>query len=56
MKPAINHFHSKGFLSVIYLDDCLPFWKSFKQFRDNITETVKLLEYLGFVINYDKSK
>lgn len=55
MKPVIGHLRSRGLVSVVYLDDFLLLGNNFQQCQINILETVKLLEELGFVINYCKS-
>lgn len=55
MKEVISHLRLQGFSSVIYLDDILCIGKTYKECLSNVTETLRLLECLGFVINYDKS-
>lgn len=55
MKPVINILRSKGFLSVIYLDDLLLIGKNYQMCQTNINETIKLLKKLSFIINYKKS-
>ncbi|XP_044585057.1 uncharacterized protein LOC123265399 [Cotesia glomerata] len=56
MKPVINYLRLKGFLSVIYLDDFLCLGHSVVECIENLTQTVKLLEKLGFIVNFEKSK
>lgn len=55
MKPVINTLRSKGFLSVIYLDDLLLIGKDYKMCQSNVNETITLLQNLGVIINYKKS-
>ncbi|KAJ8963910.1 hypothetical protein NQ317_008294 [Molorchus minor] len=56
MKPVVSSLREKGFLSVSYLDDLLLIGDSYDKCRDNIKNTVNLLESLGFVINWKKSR
>ncbi|KAL7299668.1 hypothetical protein TKK_0007426 [Trichogramma kaykai] len=55
MKCVIRTLRGKGFTSVIYLDDYLAIEESFEKCQENINETIKLLESLSFIINYEKS-
>lgn len=55
MKEVVSHLRSRGYKSVQYLDDILCIGDTYSECRDNVTETLKLLESLGFVINFDKS-
>lgn len=55
MKEVIAYLRKQGHKSVIYLDDILCIGDSYEECANNIQETVKLLECLGFVVNYDKS-
>ena len=55
MKPVLNELCSKGFISMVYLDDFLCIGNSYSTCRDNVKATVKLLKSLGFVINAKKS-
>ncbi|XP_047990684.1 uncharacterized protein LOC125229783 [Leguminivora glycinivorella] len=55
MKQVISNLRSRGFKSVIYLDDILCIGDTYQECLDNVKETLKLLQCLGFVINYDKS-
>ncbi|XP_066591915.1 uncharacterized protein [Prorops nasuta] len=45
----------RGFLSVIYLDDILCVGRSNEVCQSNTEETIALLEFLGFIVNYKKS-
>lgn len=55
LKPVINDLRSRGYLSVLYLDDFLCLGRSMEECRDNIKQTVDLLNRLGFIINHEKS-
>lgn len=55
MKEVMSHLRSRGFKSVIYLDDILCIGESFDECLQNVNETLRLLNCLGFVINNDKS-
>ncbi|CAK1586996.1 unnamed protein product [Parnassius mnemosyne] len=55
MKEVITNLRSRGYKSVIYLDDILCIGKDYKECLDNVNETMRLLQCLGFVINYNKS-
>lgn len=55
MKEVFSYLRSRGFSSVSYLDDTLCLGKNYEECLHNVRETVKLLESLGFVINYQKS-
>lgn len=56
MKPVVNKLRSRGFLSVVYLDDFLCIGDSFESCKANVECTIKFLESLGFKINYSKSQ
>lgn len=56
LKPVFSHLRSKGFLSVVYLDDFLLINKDSQSCIQNVKETIKLLESLGFFINTEKSQ
>lgn len=55
MKVVAKHLRSLGFTSVIYLDDILCIESSANKCKENINETISVLEWLGFRINYKKS-
>lgn len=55
MKPVLSMLRSKGWISVIYLDDFLLMGKTPLECRNNVSATISLLESLGFIINYNKS-
>lgn len=56
MREVITSLRRRGFKSVIYLDDIQCIGVDYEECATNVKETVNLLECLGFVINYDKSK
>ncbi|XP_076548552.1 uncharacterized protein LOC117600481 isoform X1 [Osmia lignaria lignaria] len=55
LKPVASMLRSRGFKSVIYLDDFLCIGENYESCEKNIIETCKLLESLGFLINERKS-
>lgn len=56
MKVVVRYLRQKGLTSVIYLDDMLCIENSKQKCRFNIKITIELLEWLGFIINFEKSK
>lgn len=56
LKPVAHYLRSKGYLSVIYLDDILLIGNSPLECSENVRETREILEYLGLVLNLDKCK
>lgn len=56
LKPVSAHWRSKGFVSVIYLDDFLFIDASEKQSIVNVSYSKSFLESLGFIINAGKSQ
>ncbi|CAH2226594.1 jg17276 [Pararge aegeria aegeria] len=55
MREVMGYLRYRGFQSVCYLDDILCIGDTCDQCMDNVNETLKLLNCLGFVVNYDKS-
>lgn len=55
LKPVVAFLRAKGLISVVYLDDFLLIGKSREECLYNVHQTIKILEYLGFVVNYKKS-
>ncbi|XP_047993797.1 uncharacterized protein LOC125232207 isoform X1 [Leguminivora glycinivorella] len=55
MKEVITYLRSNGLKSVMYLDDILCIGDDYPDCIRNVNETVKLLQCLGFVINFSKS-
>lgn len=56
MKPVIKELRSRGWQSVIYLDDILLMGDSVSICKGNIADTTSLLQSLGFNINGKKSQ
>lgn len=56
LKPVISNLRQKGFISVIFLDDILCIGDTYDECLKNALETIKLLQKLGFIINFKKSK
>ena len=54
LKPITRILRSKGLLSVVYLDDWLIIAKTYVKCLENCQETIKLLQFLGFIINFEK--
>ncbi|XP_060804898.1 uncharacterized protein LOC132902730 [Amyelois transitella] len=55
MKEVVTSLRSRGFKSVIYLNDILCIGNDLSECTHNVNETIKLLKCLGFVINLEKS-
>lgn len=55
MKEVVTHLRQRGFKSVVYLDDICCIGDNYEDCMNNVNETIKLLECLGFIVNYDKS-
>ncbi|KAJ8915276.1 hypothetical protein NQ315_014784 [Exocentrus adspersus] len=55
MKPVMKILRSWGFLSTIYLDDILCFGLTYESCKENVNTTMKVLQELGFLVNYKKS-
>lgn len=55
MKSVINYLRLKGWKSIVYLDDFLCVGDNFENCKENVKETITVLESLGFVISYKKS-
>ncbi|XP_034944884.1 uncharacterized protein [Chelonus insularis] len=56
LKPVLNYLRLEGFLSVIYLDDFLCLGHSVEECMENLHHAINLLEKLGFIVNFKKSK
>lgn len=54
LKPIAEYLRSKGFLSVLHLDDILLFGDSVHECQRNIRKTRELLESVGLVLNLEK--
>ena len=55
LEPGFSHLKEVGFLSVKYVGASYLQGETFEECLQNITETVKLLQFLGFTINPEKS-
>lgn len=55
LKPVYASLRSQGYLSVAYIDDCYLQGNSSQECAENVSETVKLVESLGFIIHPEKS-
>ncbi|CAG2191971.1 unnamed protein product [Mytilus edulis] len=55
LKVVFSKLRSKGHCNTPYIDDSLLVSKTYAECQKNITDTVKLLDYLGFTIHPDKS-
>lgn len=55
MKEVITYLRKQGHKSVIYLDDILCIGNDFNECRNNVQSTLRLLQCLGFVVNFEKS-
>ncbi|XP_008556227.1 uncharacterized protein LOC103577389 [Microplitis demolitor] len=51
MKPIMSLLRSKGYLSTIYIDDCLCLGATFAECVANVKFTTELFCCLGFIIN-----
>lgn len=56
LKPVVSLLRSQGFFIVNYLDDFLCLGNSYVDCTNCVTQTIKLLSSLGFIINNEKSK
>lgn len=56
LKPIMSHLRARGITAVIYLDDFLCVGSSKTECKDNVECTIRLLQKLGFAINYRKSE
>lgn len=55
LKPVFASLRSKGFISVVYIDDVYLQGSTFKECADNVFYTCDLLKKLGFIIHEEKS-
>lgn len=56
LNPVVSFLRSKGFILAIYLDDIIFIGNTYNDCLSCTESTRNLLEKLGFVINYPKSK
>ena len=54
-KVPFGHFRNLGHNSVVYVDDSYLQGETYQACLDNISDTIKLLRELGFVIHIEKS-
>lgn len=52
----MRHLREKGYVSVINLDDILVLGESYEDCIEDVRESCKLLESLGFIVNKQKSQ
>ena len=55
LKPPFSYLRTRGFISVIYVDDSLLIGFTFDECITNVLRTIELLRSLGFYINVKKS-
>lgn len=55
MKPVVKLLRTCGYLSTIYLDDIYLIGQSYRDCKENLYITQKLLKSLGLLINVEKS-
>ena len=55
LKPTFSNLREIGYVSVVYVDDSYLQGETFEECLQNITETVRLLQSLGFTIHPEKS-
>lgn len=55
MKPIVCKLREKGYTSVLYIDDMLVVERTLEKCLENINESIKLMNKLGFLINWKKS-
>ena len=55
LKPVYATLRNKGHLSVAFIDDSCLIGSSYAECKENVMDTVKLFESLGFVVHYKKS-
>ena len=53
--PVVAFLHQKGVHLVIYIDDVLIMADTKEKAATHLILTLDVLEYLGFLINYEKS-
>ena len=55
LRPVIAHFRKKGGKIMIYIDDILIMASNPEAASKLVSEVLKLLQNLGFIINWEKS-
>ncbi|OXA40675.1 putative enzymatic polyprotein [Folsomia candida] len=56
LRPVMRYLRRSGIRNVVYLDDLLTIGNSYENCLSATVSTIRILEKLGFIINYDKSK
>lgn len=56
LRPVVTYLRERGHQSIVYLDDFLFLGSSTNECQANIIASTNLLQSLGFVINYSKSR
>ena len=55
LKPIYANLRGKGHLSVAFIDDSCLIGSSYEECKQNVDDTVRLFESLGFIVHYKKS-
>ena len=55
LKPALAYLRVEGYIIMAYIDDLYLQGRTLEECVQNVIETMKILESLGFVVNPDKS-
>lgn len=55
LRPTVKLLREKDLFSVFYLDDALLLRQNKENCRNNIRESIRLLESLGLIVNKEKS-
>ncbi|VDI19942.1 Hypothetical predicted protein, partial [Mytilus galloprovincialis] len=55
MKPVYSRLRNLGYTNAGYIDDSLLCGDTHKECKDNVQETISLMESLGFMIHPEKS-
>jgi len=56
LKPVLANLHHQGMRLIMYLDDMLVMAQSKMELERQLTQITSLLENLGFVVNWEKSR
>jgi uncharacterized protein (UPF0297 family) len=56
MKPVYARLRNLGYTNVGYIDDSLLCGDTYYECKENIQETVSLIEQIGFIIHPEKSQ
>ena len=55
LKPIFAFLRERGYISTAYIDDSCLQGETYSECKDNIAQTIKLMDSLGLTINPDKS-